>query len=38
MGAEVSDGDEVARDLAFMEMFQHEAHYDRLIRVVMQNE
>ena len=38
MSAEVSDGDEVARDLAFMEMFQHDAHYDRLIRVIMQND
>ena len=38
MGAEVSDGDEVARDLAFLKMMQHEAHYDRLIRVIMQNE
>jgi hypothetical protein len=38
MGAEVSDGDEVARDLAFLKMFQHDAHYDRLIRVIMQND
>lgn len=35
---EVSDGDEVARDLAFMKMMEHDAHYDRLIRVIMMNE
>lgn len=38
MAQEVSDGDDVARDLAFKKMFQHDAHYDRLIRVMMQNE
>jgi hypothetical protein len=35
---EVSDGDEVARDLAFNKMFESDAHYDRLIRVIMMNE
>ena len=38
MAQKVSDGDEVARDLAFRKMFQQDAHYDRLIRVIMQNE
>jgi hypothetical protein len=35
---DVSDGDQVARDLAFKKMFQSDAHYDRLIRVIMQND
>lgn len=38
MEQEVSDGDEVARDLAFNKMFESDAHYDRLIRVIMMNE
>lgn len=38
MEQEVSDGDEVARDLAFSKMFDSDAHYDRLIRVIMQND
>jgi hypothetical protein len=38
MAQDVSDGDEVARDLAIKKMFEQDAHYDRLIRVVMQND
>jgi hypothetical protein len=38
MAQDVSDGDEAARDLAFQKMFEHDAHYDRLIRVMMQND
>jgi len=38
MAEDVSDGDKVARDLAFKKMFEHDAHYDRLIRVIMQND
>ena len=36
--AEVSEGDDVARELAFMKMVQPDGHYDRLIRVLMQSE
>jgi len=36
--AEVSEGDGVARELAFMKMVKPDGHYDRLIRVLMQNE
>lgn len=38
MEQEVSDGDEIARDLTFNKMFESDAHYDRLIRVIMTNE
>jgi len=36
--AEVSEGDGVARELAFMKMMQHDGHFDRLIRVTKRNE
>ena len=35
---EESEGDEVARDLAFMKMVKWETHFDRLIRVLMQSD
>ena len=36
--AEVSKGDGVARELAFMKMVKHDSHFDRLIRVSKRNE
>jgi len=36
--AEVSEGDELARDLAYMKMIEHGTHYDRLIRVMMHSD
>lgn len=36
--AEVSDGDGVARKIAFMKMVKPEAHFDRLIRIWKHNE
>jgi hypothetical protein len=35
---DVSDGDGVARETAYMKMFKHGSHYDRLIRVSKQSE
>jgi hypothetical protein len=36
--AEVSKGDGVARELAFMKMVKHDSHFDRLMRVSKRNE
>lgn len=35
---EISDGDGVARDIAFMKIVQQDSHFDRLIRVWKQSE
>jgi hypothetical protein len=36
--AKISDGEGVAREIAFMKMVQHDSHFDRLIRVWKQSE